>query len=126
MVKADADKIGKFLKEFKEIASKRGIYVVPREVNKDALAELGLTSRNRVDEILSLSVADYCAGPEKDHDKPGEVWMFGKQIGDHEVYIKLKIAVIKDSRMRENKIAKCISFHKAEYSLKFPYRERSK
>ena len=86
MDRARADKIREFLRAFKRAACRRGIFIVPREVNEKALAELGLTSQNRNDEIFALSVADYCAGPEKDRDKPGDVWMFGKRIGDNEVY----------------------------------------
>jgi hypothetical protein len=39
-------------------------------------------------------------------------------IGNKEVYIKLKIA-----QVGKEKIAKCLSFHVAEYSLCFPFGE---
>ena len=114
-------RIRNFLKEFKEIASKgRGIDVIPRRQNIDNLAELCLTRKNRNDEIMTLSVADYCKGPEPDKDKPGEIWVFGKQIDNKEVYIKLKIA-----QVREEKVAKCLSFHIAGYSLCYPYKEKT-
>ena len=114
-------RIRNFLKEFKEIASKgRGIDVIPRRENIDNLAELCLTRKNRNDEIMTLSVADYCKGPEPDKDKPGEIWVFGKQIDNKEVYIKLKIA-----QVREEKVAKCLSFHTADYSLCYPYKEKT-
>ena len=94
------DKVRKFLKEFKQIASKgRGIDVIPRRENIENLAQLGLTRKNRNDEIMTLSVADYCKGPEPDKDKPGEVWIFGKQIGSKEVYVKLKIAQIGEKKI---------------------------
>lgn len=113
-------KIRKFLMEFKEIVLKRGLDVIPRKENIDALAELGLTRKNRVDEIMILSVEDYCSGPEPDNDRPGYVWIFGKQINGINVYIKLKTA-----EAGEQKIAKCLSFHKAQYPLCFPCKERS-
>jgi hypothetical protein len=114
-------RIRNFLKEFKEIASKgRGIDVIPRRENIDNLAELCLTRKNRNDEIMTLSVADYCKGPEPDKDKPGEIWVFGKQIDNKEVYIKLKIA-----QVREEKVAKCLSFHIVGYSLCYPYKEKT-
>ena len=78
--------IRNFLMELKEIIVNRGLDVIPRRENIDALAELGLTRKNRVDEILTLSVEDYCAGPEPDKDRPGEIWIFGKQIGVVSVY----------------------------------------
>jgi hypothetical protein len=110
------DDVRKFLKEFKKIVAVRGLDVIPRRENINALAELGLTKKNRQDEIMTLSVADYCAGPEPDRDKPGHIWIFGKKIGGKEVYIKLKIA-----QAGKDKIAKCLSFHAASYPLCFPY-----
>jgi len=65
--------IRNFLMELKEIIVNRGLDVIPRRENIDALAELGLTRKNRVDEILTLSVEDYCAGPEPDKDRLGEI-----------------------------------------------------
>ena len=112
------DRIREFLKEFKRIAVDRGIDVIPRRKNIDALSELGLTKKNRRDETLTLSVENYCSGPEPDHDRPGEVWMFGKQIGDTNVYIKLKIAQVGD-----RKISKCFSFHPAEFPVCYPCKE---
>ena len=107
-----------FLKEFKKIVvTGRGLDVIPRPENIKCLAELGLTKKNQREEILSLTPADYCEGPELDKDKPGEIWVFGKQIGGREVYMKLKIA-----KVSEEKIAKCISFHPARYPLCFPLR----
>lgn len=69
--------------------------------------------------LMTLSVADYCEGPKPDKDRPGDVWVFGKQIGGKEVYIKLKIA-----QVRQEKIAKCLSFHAAKYPLGFPFRDK--
>ena len=48
---------------------------------------------------------------------PGDIWEFGKVINGVEVYIKLKIADAACER-----IAKCISFHKAKFPLDFPLR----
>jgi len=107
-----------FLKEFKGIATHgRGIDIVNRRKNLESLAELGLTRRNCVDEILNLSATDYCGGPEPDTDRPGEIWEFGKTILGKQVYIKLKIA-----QAGNEKLAKCISFHIAEFPLCFPFK----
>ena len=114
-------RIREFLMEFKEIVVHRGLDVIPRRENIDALAELGLTRKNRVDEILALSVDDYCSGPEPDNDRPGDLWIFGKQVGSVSIYIKLKIAQI-----GEEKIAKCLSFHAAKFPLCFPCREKER
>jgi hypothetical protein len=113
--------IREFLMELKKIVVNRGLDVILRRENIDALAELGLTRINRVDEILTLSAEDYCSGPEPDNDRPGDLWIFGKQIGDQIVYIKLKIA-----QVGEEKIAKCLSFHTAKFPLCFPCREKER
>jgi hypothetical protein len=120
--KEEKERIVSFLKEFKQIATKgRGIDLVGRRKNLESLAGLGLTRRNCKNEILSLSVADYCAGPKPDTDKTGEIWEFGKTIDTREIYIKLKIA-----RVGSERIAKCISFHLAEFPLRFPCRHYNK
>jgi len=114
---AKKEAIRRFLREFKHIVtSGRGIDIVDRVKNTQALARLGLTKKNCREEILSLSLEDYCGGPKRDKDRPGEVWEFGKLVEGKEVYIKLKIA-----RVGRVKLAKCISFHEAEWGLWFPF-----
>lgn len=114
-----SDEVAGFLKEFKRVALDRGkFYLVRRaERNKDIIT-LGLTRQNCIDEIVDLSVADYCKGPEADNDRAGEVWVFGKSIAGREVYIKLKVADVGCE-----KIAKCISFHVAEYPMCYPFKK---
>ncbi len=91
--------------------------MINRAENQQSLADLGMTKENRKNLILSLTVQDYCSGPEADKDQPGEIWVFGKAVGCQEVYIKLKIA-----DTISMKIAKCISFHAARYPLNYPYK----
>jgi hypothetical protein len=110
-------RIRTFLKEFKKIASQsRGIYLIPREESLKTLADLGLTKKNFRELIMTLSVTDYCEGPKGDIDRSGEVWVFGKQVGGKEIYIKLKLASI-----GEKKIAECMSFHPAVFPLCYPF-----
>ena len=107
-----------FLKEFKQIVtSGSGLYVVPRRPNTEGLIELGLTAKIRTNLILGLSVKDFCSGPEPDYDQPGEVWIFGLDFDGMDIYIKLKIAQVGSA-----KIAKCISFHKAKFVLRYPFK----
>jgi hypothetical protein len=115
-------KIRTFLKEFKKVASgKRGIYLIPRTESLKTLADLGLTKKNFKEVIMTLSVMDYCDGPKRDENRPGEIWIFGKQIGGKEIYIKLKVAQVSG-----RKIAKCISFHPAAFTLCFPFQPTEK
>ena len=103
-----------FLIQFKDIIDINGLYVAPRRKNNEALIELGLTKKQRKEIIMSLTPGNFCSGPEPDRDQPGELWFFGKTDDTIEIYIKLKIAVVGG-----DKIAKCISFHKAEYGLNY-------
>lgn len=112
--------IRRFLREFKQIATAgRGVDIVDRRKNMESLAQLGLTKRNCIDVLLSLSVEDYCDGPKPDKGRTGEIWEFGRVIEGKEVYIKLKIAQVGEVRL-----AKCLSFHLAEHPLCFPCREK--
>ena len=108
-----------FLKDFKKIVTQeRGLDIVDRKDNLNSLLQLGLTKKNCKHEILNLSVSDYCAGPKPDKDRPGVIWEFGKKISGYDVYIKLKIAEAGSVR-----IAKCISFHIAEFPIINPLKK---
>ncbi len=59
-------------------------------------------------------------GPDDDRDRPGKVWVFGRHIEGREVYgWKLKLATV-----GKEVIAKCLSFHPAEFPLCFPLRSK--
>lgn len=115
-MRATTKDVSAFLIEFKLIVTQgRGLHMIPRRVNQDALIELELTERNRKQIILNLSASDYCSGPEADTDRPGDVWVFGRIAAGKEIYIKLKIA-----QVGRIKIAKCLSFHEAKHALSYP------
>jgi len=114
-MKKNHTEIATFLKDFKKIASKDGIFTIPRRKNLESLTDLGLTIKNRYCEIMGLAATNYCKGPLPDDTQSGYVWVFGKEIEGKEVYIKLKIA-----NVGNKKIAKCLSFHKADFPLCFP------
>jgi len=90
---------------------------VNRLDHQRSLAGLGLTREACKIEILGLSVTDYCKGPQPDKDRPGDIWVFGREIEGREIYIKLKMA-----KVGSHKIAKCISFHAAERPLCYPFK----
>ena len=120
MASLTKDNIRNFLKKLKKImVTGRGLDIIPRRETMVALANLGLTKRNLKEEILALSLENYCEGPKPDRDRPGDIWIFGKQIEGKEIYIKLKIA-----QVGKEEIAKCLSFHPANYPLDVPLREK--
>lgn len=90
------------------------------ERNEETKIELDLTDEEVRDEILELSVCDYCKGPEKDRGGiEGDVWVFGKVVKEREVYIKLKLWG--DQRGHGIRI---MSFHFPKYPLRYPFRSR--
>ena len=117
MTQEKEEAVSRFLNEFKTIARKRGVDFVPRQGFIEMLTLLGITRRICHDELLSLSAEDYYQGPEDDKGRPGEVWMFGKRLEGKEIYIKLKLA-----KVSKETIAKCLSFHPADFPLCFPLR----
>jgi hypothetical protein len=111
--------VHEFLENFKALVLEHGLLVTDRVVNRDQLIELGLTGRQREEMILSLSVANFSEGPIRDQYRPGNLWVFGVRLERTEIYIKLKIGgSAPDER------AVCISFHKAEHPLNYPFAER--
>lgn len=119
-MRSSKEEVRKFLLEFKRVAtSGKGVTLIPRKETTSTLPRLGLTKRNLEEILLSLSTTDYCKGPEEDEGigRSGEMWFFGKEIEGHDIYIKLKVEKIKGAE-----IAKCISFHIANYPLRYPYK----
>jgi len=70
-------------------------------------------------EILALSVMDYCSGPMKDPEMGGDVWVFGRNIEGKEIYIKLKL--IGDHRDQGVAV---LSFHPAERTLAYYFKHK--
>lgn len=107
--------VTRFLRHFRTVVDARGLYFVPRQINRDGIAQLGLTVADVRDVIRGLSYKHYCSGPESDQDGTGgEVWIFSTVISSQTAYIKIKL----DKALG---VAKCLSFHPAEHPIKQPY-----
>ena len=109
--------ISNFLYKFKFFAQNSACFsFVIRKKNLQDIMDLGITYEQSIEIIKELTYKNYVSGPQKDKDYPDkDVWVFGCQINEHETYIKL-------SGDFSCKVAKCISFHKSEHSLKYPYK----
>ena len=118
MPATDKQSVQSFLSHYKA-AAKESFSLIRRPQNMATLMQLGIDKTGCLDQILSLTAEDYCKGPEDDRDKGkgGKFWFFGKRIEGHEVYIKLKLVTI-----GEKKEALCISFHIAEYAMRYPFK----
>ena len=91
--------------------------ILTREKNKNTQIQLGLTDGDVKDEILALSVKDYCQGPCKDRKIEGNVWVFGKVIRGEEVYIKLKLWGDEAGQG-----VRILSFHFPEAPMSYPFK----
>lgn len=115
----ERDRVSAYLQQIKDTianpVTEVGWVLVLRPENKECILQLGFKKQDIKDTILGLSVEDYCEGPCKDHDIPGELWIFGKVIDGKLIYIKIKLASFGTLRM-----VRVISFHFALHALTFP------
>lgn len=87
-----------------------------REKNREALLQLDITPMQRELIVKNLQVQDYVEGPVIDVlNQEGEMWVFGKDVKEREVYIKITLGY-------ENGQTICISFHIAEHPLAYPFK----
>ena len=87
-----------------------------RGKNQQALFDLDITPVFRVEIIKSLAVTDYSAGPiVSELGKNTEMWVFGKDVKQREVYIKISLGFPNESVI-------CISFHLAEHEMRYPFK----
>ncbi len=115
------EEIETFLREFRRCWDGN---IVPRldSRNEETLTELGLTIRQRAEEVRKLKNTDYFRGPSQDHERPNqEWWEFGKMVKGQEVYIKIKVYT-SDSGKR---LGKCMSFHFPDEGkpITYPYKK---
>lgn len=109
----------RFLNSFHEKMKVFGIvYRDDRGKNQRALEELEIIPSYRKIVIESLKVEDYVQGPVVDElNKLGEMWVFGKDVKNREVYIKIMLGGV-------NRQTICISFHIAEHPLMYPLKRK--
>ena len=87
-----------------------------RGKNQKALFDLDITPVYRVEIIKTLAVSDYSAGPiVNDLGKNTELWVFGKDVKQREIYIKISLGFPNESVI-------CMSFHLAERPMEYPFK----
>ena len=114
---ATKTQVEKFLKDFKIKTKICGLlFRDDRGKNKETLQQLDLVPAYREIIIKTLKVEDYVDGPVVDTlNKVGEMWVFGKDYKQREIYIKIMLG-------RLNCQTICISFHIAEHPLQYPFK----
>ena len=91
------------------------IYRDDRGKNAQTLVDLEITPKYRDTVIINLEVEDYSEGPVIDTlNQCGEMWIFGKDVKEQEVYIKITLD--------RGTSALCISFHIAEHPMNYPFK----
>lgn len=110
--------VAAFLVEFKKVATGKGLIRVDESAkNWDTLMQLGITEKQRFEEILTVSSTDFCDISPERIEGEGRCYIFGKSVCDSAIYIKLKL------EDREGiPFARCVSFHEPEREMEFPLR----
>ena len=113
------EQVEKFLEGFSLKVKIFGIrFRDDRQKNQNSLVELGITPNQRMEVIMNLSCYDYSEGPIVDAlNNQGEMWVFGKDVRGNEIYIKITLG-------KPNSHTICISFHKAEYPISYPLKNK--
>jgi len=116
---ATQSEVEQFLKNFKVKLKIYGIiFRNDRAKNVQTLADLNITSNDRLQIIKTIEVKDYSEGPVTDTLYHGsDLWVFGKDVKGQEVYIKISMG------LPDNKTI-CISFHISEHPMSYPFKNK--
>ena len=114
---ANKSEANAFLRQFQQNTNIWSVIFVDRPKNSvQYLADIGITANSRETIISELQLEDYSQGPLPETQFGGkEMWVFGKEIEGQLIYIKLTISEVTSRCV-------CISFHKAEHSMEFPFK----
>ena len=83
---------------------------------KYTLVDLEYEDIDVVERLKELTIKDYSETLlDKDDDAPPLLFVFGKDINDKQIYIKVKI------KGEAVKKVLCVSFHYAKWKMEFPY-----
>lgn len=106
-----------FLKDFKvKMQVMDIVFLDERAKNAKTLALLEISPAKRKQIIRELEVQDYAEGSIEEVIFLGSpLWVFGKYIKSQEVYIKISMGM-------PNRQTLCVSFHIAEYPMKYPFK----
>ena len=109
--------VEQFLNQFKIKLKVFDVVYVGRGKNAQALLDMEWVPAARTKILENLETDDYSEGPlEETIHGAGNMWVFGKKISGSEIYIKIAMG-------QQNNSVICISFHKAEQPLKYPFKE---
>ncbi|MDD2791539.1 MAG: hypothetical protein PHD73_00055 [Sediminibacterium sp.] len=115
---ATSEEVQSFLQNYKVKLEIWGvIFRDERNKNAQALLNLDISPAAREKILRDLQLVDYCEGPKRENLYGGsDMWIFGKTISKQEVYIKITLGF-------SGRQVICISFHIAEYPMKYPFKK---
>ena len=118
---ASQEEVALFLKQFhQKLAIYNIVFRDDRGKNLSTLALLDIPAAARIKVIKEITTEDYSEGPISDTlNQINEMWVFGKEIRKHEIYIKISLGYPNCSTI-------CISFHVAEHPMNYPYKQETK
>lgn len=114
MIKTQQE-VESFLRHFMPKFDIFGIFFLNREKNERALLALGITRKYREEVVRSIEVSDYVE-TISDAVSYGDMWVFGKDVNEHEVYIKITMGYPNSNTI-------CISFHEAEHPINYAFKK---
>ncbi len=128
-IQSDKKDVKVFLKELKDILNSEkfntGEDMIVVKSKKDEIeysteylmVDLDYDESDIVERLKELTLDEYSETLiDKDDDKPPLLFVFGKDINNRLVYIKLKI------KGEKSKKVLCLSFHYAKHTMPFPYK----
>ena len=95
------------------------LFLIRKRKNQETLLALDFDNSDIINILSGLTEDNYSETLfDNDNDNPPLLNVFGVQINNQEVYIKIKIRSTADNNM-----VICVSFHWAEHKIKYPYKK---
>ena len=110
------EEVERFLKQFLPKLDIWGVIFIDREKNDAALRSMGITPNARETIIRSIETDDYVE-TITDIVSWGDMWVFGKDAFDREIYIKITLG-------QPNSKTICISFHESEHEISYAFKNK--
>lgn len=120
--------IESFLETVRSYIHLGNIDFLPSSKNKYTLSNLGISYEDAFAMVTALTATEYYRGPSPDRRFPKQqIWEFGienvfeeNDKPESDLYVKI---TIRNSNHNNKKDLLMMSFHSAEESMSFPYRE---
>lgn len=125
-VKTTKAEVQRFLTKLSEILNddsfdvSKHLIFIQNSKNMQTLMDLDYDTQQIVEHLKTLTITEFSEVKiDNENAYPPYLWVFGRYIERHLVYIKLKIREKEDS----TKVV-CLSFHIAVHPMSFPYKKR--